>query len=111
MFKVLLRLYHFFDKNKPAQDYIEKIFCWLIASLASLAHNERVKRWTNRINIFSYQFVLMPILENYHGSLVVIDVLDKQVNFYDSMQRDSQNCLIAVRDYIQQDNHLKVIYM
>ena len=39
MVKILLRLYHFFDKNKPVQECIEKKFCWLIASLASLAHN------------------------------------------------------------------------
>ena len=62
------------------------IYCFNSQFYLSLNLNgyERVKSWANSINIFSFRLVLMPFFENAHWSLV-IDVQNKQVNFYDKV--------------------------
>jgi hypothetical protein len=46
----------------------------------------RVKRWTNTVDIFSYDLLLFPIHSVDHWSLVAIDLKKDAYTYFDSME-------------------------
>ncbi|KAI8328623.1 hypothetical protein BC941DRAFT_444516 [Chlamydoabsidia padenii] len=46
---------------------------------------DKVKRWTKKVDIFSKDLLLVPINRSYHWTLGVVDLKNKQVAVYDSL--------------------------
>jgi hypothetical protein len=52
-----------------------------------------VKRWTNRVDNFSYELVFVPVHLGEHWCLVLIDFEQKKVCYYDSLGAANLDCL------------------
>merc|ERR1712062_78806 len=59
---------------------------------------DAIKRWTRKVDIFSFDIILVPVHLDVHWCLAVMNLKKKSVNFYDSMGSDKKNiCIRKVR--------------
>ncbi|OBS81843.1 hypothetical protein A6R68_24167, partial [Neotoma lepida] len=63
-----------------------------------------VKRWTNTINIFTKDQVLVPVHLDIHWSIVVIDVPKKTIIYWDSMGQKRPDILGMIFQYLQDES-------
>ena len=63
-----------------------------------------IKRWTKKIDIFSFDLILIPVHLGMHWCLATIDLKRKGVFYYDSMGGDNEPCLNALLKYLQVTN-------
>ncbi|XP_043282390.1 sentrin-specific protease 1-like [Venturia canescens] len=62
-----------------------------------------IKRWTNKVNIFKYERVIVPINLGNHWCLAVINLLKKAIVYYDSFGRDNPKYLLTLREYLVEE--------
>ncbi|XP_060083476.1 sentrin-specific protease 1-like isoform X2 [Ylistrum balloti] len=55
-----------------------------------------VRRWTKRIDIFSQDYILIPVHLGMHWCLAVVDFKKKLVQYFDSMGGENQQCVNAI---------------
>ncbi|XP_013794807.1 sentrin-specific protease 1-like [Limulus polyphemus] len=63
-----------------------------------------LRRWTRKIDIFSYDLLLVPVHLGMHWCLAVVDFTDKKIKYYDSMGGQNSECLKALRTYLQEES-------
>ncbi|XP_037921415.1 ubiquitin-like-specific protease 1 [Hermetia illucens] len=64
-----------------------------------------VRRWTRKIDIFSYDIILIPMHVNQvHWSLAVIDFKNKSIKYYDSMGEPIPEILNALEKYLNDES-------
>ncbi len=56
-----------------------------------------LKRWTRKVDIFSYNLIVVPIHLGLHWTLAVIDMNCQEIRYYDSMNGNNNECLKALR--------------
>jgi sentrin-specific protease 1 len=56
-----------------------------------------LRRWTRKVDIFSFDLVLVPLHLGLHWTLAVIDFNCREVRYYDSMNGNNGECLKALR--------------
>lgn len=85
----------------------KKIYCFntfFYGKLKDSGHR-MLKRWTKKVDIFSFNLILIPIHLGMHWTLASIDMLNKEINYYDSMNGNNQECvkllLIYLRDELE----------
>jgi sentrin-specific protease 1 len=67
----------------------------------------RVRRWTKKEDVFSYDLLLIPVHLGMHWCLATIDVKEKSINYYDSMNGNNQTCLDLLKRYLQEEHQDK----
>lgn len=60
-----------------------------------------LRRWTKKIDIFSYDIILIPVHLGMHWCMAVIDFRSKEVRYYDSMGAPNDRCLQALLYYLE----------
>ncbi|EGC34898.1 hypothetical protein DICPUDRAFT_55498 [Dictyostelium purpureum] len=60
----------------------------------------KVKRWTNKVDIFSLDKVILPVHLGNHWCCAVINFKDKQFQYFDSLLGDNRECLKKLRRYV-----------
>ena len=68
---------------------------------------DSIKRWTRKIDIFSYDILLVPVHLDVHWCLAIINLKKKGVFFYDSMGSDKNDILKALLKYLQSEHKNK----
>ncbi|KAH7727498.1 Ulp1 protease [Aphelenchoides avenae] len=66
-----------------------------------------VKRWTRKIDVFSFDVILVPIHHGAHWCLAVINFKTKRLEYYDSMLGYGLQYLQMLRDYLAQEHQDK----
>ncbi|KHN81216.1 Sentrin-specific protease [Toxocara canis] len=61
---------------------------------------QAVRRWTRKVDIFSFDLLLLPVHLGAHWCLAVVDFPKKRVDYYDSMGGENRQCLIAIANYL-----------
>jgi sentrin-specific protease 1 len=56
-----------------------------------------LKRWTRKVDLFSYDLLLVPIHLGMHWTLACVDFKCKEIRYYDSMNGNNNECLKALR--------------
>lgn len=56
-----------------------------------------LRRWTRKVDIFSYDLILIPIHLGLHWTLSVIDFSCQEIRYYDSMNGNNNECLRSLR--------------
>lgn len=69
--------------------------------------HDAVKRWTRRVDIFAYHYIIIPVHLGLHWCLCVVFVKDKKICYYDSMGGDNNQCLNAIRQYLSDESRQK----
>mmetsp|Transcript_25006 Transcript_25006/g.35018 ORF Transcript_25006/g.35018 Transcript_25006/m.35018 type:complete len:660 (+) Transcript_25006:108-2087(+) len=64
---------------------------------------ERVKKWTRKVDVFSLNYVIIPVHLGVHWCLAVINFVDKRFEYYDSMGGPNKAALKAMRNYLIQE--------
>ncbi|CAD7083436.1 unnamed protein product [Hermetia illucens] len=63
---------------------------------------EGVKRWTRKINIFSFDLILIPIhVDQSHWCLATINFKEKALKYYNSMGTPNTRLLEVLADYLR----------
>lgn len=65
-----------------------------------------LKRWTRKIDLFSYHVVLVPIHLSRHWFLAVVDFRRSQIALYDSFgaPHAKANCIDLLREYLEEES-------
>ncbi|KAK9727602.1 Ulp1 protease family, C-terminal catalytic domain [Popillia japonica] len=64
-----------------------------------------VRRWTRKVDIFSYDIIAIPIHLGMHWCMSLIDFRKRRITYYDSMGSSNAKCLKALLSYLE-DEHL-----
>ncbi|KAK3611497.1 hypothetical protein CHS0354_039112 [Potamilus streckersoni] len=59
-----------------------------------------VRRWTKSVDIFSKDFLVIPVHLGMHWCLCVVDFKKKSIFYYDSMGGNNYQCLEAIKKYL-----------
>ncbi|XP_052091883.1 sentrin-specific protease 1-like isoform X2 [Mytilus californianus] len=59
-----------------------------------------VRRWTKKVDIFSYDYLIVPVHLGMHWCLCIVDFKKKCIQYYDSMGGQNVKCLNAVKQYL-----------
>ncbi|XP_044268035.1 sentrin-specific protease 1-like [Tribolium madens] len=62
---------------------------------------DSLKRWTRRVDIFSYEFICVPIHLGMHWCMAIINLKERTIKYYDSMGKSNNQCLNALRNYLE----------
>ena len=65
---------------------------------------DAIKRWTRKVDIFSFDIILVPVHLDVHWCLAVMNLKKKSVNFYDSMGSDKNDILNALLNYLEKEH-------
>ena len=63
-----------------------------------------VKRWTRRMDIFSMDYIMVPVHLGMHWCLATVDMRNKEIRYYDSMGGTNNLCLNALKQYLQDES-------
>ncbi|PAV67979.1 hypothetical protein WR25_23347 [Diploscapter pachys] len=64
-----------------------------------------VKRWTRKVDIFSYDIILVPIHLTVHWCMAIIDLGEKRIEYYDSLCGDDRIGIPEkLRDYLEAES-------
>merc|ERR1719239_163603 len=69
-----------------------------------------VKRWTKKVDIFSYSVLLIPVHLGMHWCLAVVDVDQKIITYYDSMGGNNEACVKALAAYLEKEHQDKNLH-
>ena len=66
-----------------------------------------VERWTRKIDIFSFDLILVPIHLETHWCMAVIDFRRKEIVYFDSLKRNNSQCIIELKKYLNEESKSK----
>lgn len=66
-----------------------------------------IRRWTRRIDIFSYDFLIVPVHLGSHWCLAFIDFPNREISYYDSLGGPSNGCCVTLLDYLRDESNDK----
>jgi len=91
------------SKQYPGLPKVYAFNTFFLKSLKAGGYS-RVRRWTKNVDIFSYEILLVPVHLGNHWCLAVIDLIGKEMNYYDSLGGTNDECLNALKRYIQEEH-------
>uniref|UniRef100_A0A1B0FIA2 Ubiquitin-like protease family profile domain-containing protein n=1 Tax=Glossina morsitans morsitans TaxID=37546 RepID=A0A1B0FIA2_GLOMM len=66
---------------------------------------DAVRRWTNKVDIFSKDILLIPInLAQVHWSIAIINFKERTIKYYDSMGYSNPQVLTALEQYLKHES-------
>lgn len=63
-----------------------------------------VRRWTRKVDIFSYDVIMIPVHKRVHWCMAIIHFKDKAIRFYDSMGAPDNDVLNHLEAYLQEES-------
>ncbi|GLV42508.1 hypothetical protein CBL_03245 [Carabus blaptoides fortunei] len=66
-----------------------------------------LRRWTKRVDIFSFDIIVVPVHLGFHWCMATIDFRDKSIRYYDSMLGKNNQCLMALENYLREEHRDK----
>lgn len=66
-----------------------------------------VKRWTRKVDVFSFDFLLVPIHLGNHWCLAFIDFTSRTISYYDSLGGRPNGCCDTLLDYLRNESNDK----
>ncbi|XP_040571820.1 uncharacterized protein [Lepeophtheirus salmonis] len=95
------------NRSEKAENKFPKVYAFntfFYPKLMSGGH-QVLRRWTRKVDIFSYDIILVPVHLGVHWCLATIDFRKPGVFYYDSMGGNNSACLDALTKYLE-DEHL-----
>lgn len=63
-----------------------------------------VRRWTRKVDIFSYDFLLVPVHKGNHWCLAFINFNNKTISYYDSLGGFTDGCCDRLLQYLKEES-------
>ena len=92
--------------NMIAERGSKSVYCFntfFYSKLRDSGH-KALRRWTKKVDIFSYHMILIPVHLGMHWTLAAIDFKGKQINYYDSMNGNNNECLNLLMQYLREES-------
>ncbi|KAI8055210.1 hypothetical protein BDF22DRAFT_373480 [Syncephalis plumigaleata] len=88
------------DEKRP------KIHCYNTFFYSTLNDTgyTRVRRWTKRVDIFTKDFLIIPVHLGMHWCCAVVNFRKKRIEYYDSLFGSNRHCFTLLRDYLQKES-------
>lgn len=90
------------NQNEPEMTKVYAFTTFFYPKLVKDGYNT-LRRWTRKVDIFSYDLILIPVHLGLHWTLSCIDFACKEIRYYDSMNGNNNECLIALRNYLKDE--------
>ena len=74
--------------------------------ICSYGH-QGVRRWTKSVDIFSHDYILIPVHLGIHWCLAIVDLRQKEVRYYDSMGGNNNEALSHIKSYLSAESRAK----
>eukprot|EP01133_Synstelium_polycarpum_P006709 gene6709-7802_t len=87
----------------PKCHFFNTFFYQLLCNNNGTYSYQRVKRWTAKVDIFTYDKVLIPVHMGNHWCLSVINIKEKKLEYFDSLSGDNYVCLQKLRKYLEDE--------
>lgn len=65
---------------------------------------ESIKRWTRKVDIFSFDMILIPIHLGIHWCCAEINMKEKAIRYYDSLHNSNKTCLKLLHEYLIEEH-------
>lgn len=65
---------------------------------------DSLKRWTKKVDIFAHDLILVPVHRGAHWCMAIIDMKEKIIRYYDSMDGRYPQCADALLNYLQKES-------
>ncbi|KAJ9438946.1 Sentrin-specific protease [Diplonema papillatum] len=65
---------------------------------------QHVKRWTNKVDVFSFDLLLMPLNIGKHWALAVVDFKNSVLGYYNSLGSDGEPLLDMILKWLQEEH-------
>uniref|UniRef100_A0A1I8AG78 ULP_PROTEASE domain-containing protein n=1 Tax=Steinernema glaseri TaxID=37863 RepID=A0A1I8AG78_9BILA len=90
------------DRSAANEDMLPKVYAYSTFFFPKLTKDgyESVKRWTRKVDIFSYNQILVPVFLRAHWTLVVIHMDQRIIEYYDSLGGKNNSGLEKLRQYL-----------
>ncbi|KAK0416526.1 hypothetical protein QR680_012542 [Steinernema hermaphroditum] len=90
------------ERSASSKDGFPKVYAYSTFFYPNLTTKgyASVRRWTRKVDIFSYNILLVPVHLGAHWCLAVIDMDKKTIDYYDSMFGSNDQCLSKLREYL-----------
>ncbi|VDK53352.1 unnamed protein product [Anisakis simplex] len=84
---------------------LPKVFAFTSFFYPSLLNKgyQAVRRWTRKVDVFSFDILLIPVHLVAHWCLAVVDFVNKRIDYFDSMGGENRQCLAAVAKYLGEE--------
>ncbi|NWZ89079.1 SENP2 protease, partial [Nesospiza acunhae] len=76
------------------------------SKLSSTSH-KGVKKWTKGVDIFEHDVILVPIHLRIHWTLLVVDLREKTIKYFDSLGRKGDHICKTVLKYLEEESREK----
>uniref|UniRef100_A0A8C5U7W6 SUMO specific peptidase 2 n=1 Tax=Malurus cyaneus samueli TaxID=2593467 RepID=A0A8C5U7W6_9PASS len=76
------------------------------SKLSSASHRE-VKKWTKGVDIFEHDVILVPIHLRVHWTLLVVDLREKTIKYFDSLGQKGDDICKTVLKYLEEESKEK----
>jgi len=66
-----------------------------------------VKRWTRKVDVFSHDFLIVPVHLGNHWCLALVNFINKTIGYYDSLGGSSKECCDTLLNYLRYESNDK----
>ncbi|KAI6196738.1 ULP-PROTEASE domain-containing protein [Aphelenchoides besseyi] len=80
---------------------------YFFTALTKPHSKSRIHRWTKDVNLFEYDLVFVPLHLGAHWCLAMVDNKTRQLRFFNSMNRNGQEYLELIHDFLQKESTAK----
>ncbi|PSN41014.1 hypothetical protein C0J52_16055 [Blattella germanica] len=91
-------------KERGKLENYPSVYCFnsfFYTKLVTGGGHSSVRRWTRKVDIFSYDLIIIPIHLDVHWCLIAIDFEKRTVKYYDSMGSPNNKCLECIIKYLK----------
>lgn len=88
--------------TKPDRESVYAFNTFFYPKLRDFGYSS-VRRWTRKVDIFNYNIILVPVHLGNHWCLTVIDMIRRNISYYDSLGGRSNNCCGIILNYLKSE--------
>lgn len=65
---------------------------------------DSIKRWTKKVDIFSFDMILVPIHLGVHWCCAEINLKERSIRYFDSLHNSNKTCLKLLHEYLIEEH-------
>ncbi|KNC81056.1 hypothetical protein SARC_06598 [Sphaeroforma arctica JP610] len=93
------------DRANRSGASVPRVHCFNSHFLPKLRHDgyEKMQRWTKRVDLFSMEYVIVPVHRGSHWTTAIINFVEKRFEYYDSLAGGGQDVQDLLRMYLDDE--------
>nr|XP_027204002.1 sentrin-specific protease 1-like [Dermatophagoides pteronyssinus] len=92
------------DKNCNRKKLYPTVYAFSTYFFTRLSNGSGPGRWSNKLDFFSYDILLIPIHHSNHWRLAVVDNEQHSIEYYDSLGNEFRYCIDLIFNFLQNES-------